>query len=312
VSQVSTSDYVHFDGLLKQAADMPAMPVAVVAPEKADALAGPVQAAEAGLITPILIGDAALIAQVAVEIGVDISGYEVIDIADHSDAAARGVALVHEGRAAAVMKGHLHTDVLLRHVVKREGGLRAGRRLSHVFICDVPGEARLLLVTDGAINIAPDLETKADITQSGIDLARTLGIETPNVAVLSAVETVNPKVQSTIDADALVQMAKRGEITGGVVEGPLSMDIAVDQAAAVGKGLASQVAGRAEVMIMPNIEAGNMFAKALTHYARAEKAGIVLGASVPVILTSRSDGELARLVSCAVAVLYAARKDKLA
>lgn len=303
--------HAHFARLLQMADNLPAMPTSVVAPEKPDALAGALLGAEYGLIEPVLIGDAAKIDAVAQAMSKDISGYELIDTPDHGDAAARGVALVHEGRTQAVMKGHLHTDILLRHVVKREGGLRVGRRLSHIFITDVPGSERLVLITDGAINVLPDLQTKIDTTQSAIDLARTLGVAVPHVAVLSAVESVTEAVPSTMDAAEIARLASAGEIKGGVVEGPLSMDIAVDQAAALGKGLASDVAGRADVMVVPNLEAGNMFAKALSHYAGAEKAGVVMGAAVPIILTSRSDGDQARLVSCAVAALYEAGKGAL-
>jgi len=303
--------HTHFARLLEEAANLPAIPTSVVAPEKPDALAGALLGADHGLIDPILIGDMSKIEAVAGELGVDISAYRSIDVPNHDAAAAKGVALVHEGAAKAVMKGHLHPDVLLRHVVKRGGGLRIGRRLSHVFVTDVPGSERLVLITDGAINVLPDLTTKADTTQNAIDLARTLGVEVPHVAILSAVESVTEAVPSTLDAAEIVARAKAGEISGGIVEGPLSMDIAVDQAAAQGKGLSSVVAGRADVMVVPNLEAGNMFAKALTHYAGAEKAGIVMGAAVPIILTSRSDGKMARLASCAVAALYEAHKDSL-
>jgi phosphate butyryltransferase len=303
--------HVQFDRLLAQAEALPPIPTAVISPEKADALAGAILGRDHTLITPILIGDAGRIAAAAAEIGADISGLEIIDLPDHSAAAARGVALVHEGRAQALMKGHLHTDVLLKHVVKREGGLRMGRMLSHVFVMDVPGLDHLLFVTDAAINIAPDLECKVDIVQNAIDLARTLGIEVPKVGVLSAVETVTPKLPSTLDAAVLSKMAERGQITGGLVDGPLAMDNAVNLEAARTKGIKSLVAGRADVLVAPNLEAANMLAKELTFIAHAEAAGVVIGAQVPVILTSRADNEKARLASCAVAALYAARKAAL-
>lgn len=294
-----------FDRLLELATPLPAIPCAVVAPEEAAALEGALLGADHTLICPILIGDPGKIAAAAEEIGRDISAFEVIAAPNHSAAAARGVALVHEGRAKAVMKGHLHTDELLRHVVKREGGLRTGRRLSHVFVMDVPGLSHLLAVTDAAINIAPDLEAKCDITQNAIDLMRAIGIETPRVGILSAVETVNPSIPSTLDAAALSKMADRGQIKGGIVDGPLALDNAIDIGAARTKGIKSLVAGQAEVLVAPNLEAGNMIAKELTFLAHAEAAGLVMGAQVPVILTSRADNEAARLASCAVAAIYA-------
>lgn len=303
--------HVHFDRLLVMAEPLPAMATAVVAPEEPNALGGAILGAEHTLIDPILIGDKDKIAKAAAEIGKDISGYELIDIANHDAAAAKAVELVLAGRAGAVMKGHLHTDQLLRHVVKRDGGLRTGRRLSHVFVMDVPGLDHLLLVTDAAINIAPDLETKVDITQNAIDLARTLGIETPKVGVLSAVETVNPKIPSTLDAAILSKMAERGQIKGGLVDGPLAMDNAMDLEAARTKGIKSMVAGRAEILVVPNLEAGNMLAKELTYVAHAEAGGLVIGAQCPVILTSRADDDRARLASCTVAALYASKKASL-
>ncbi len=295
----------HFDGLLSRARQHPPLPTAVVAPEERSALEGALLAAREGIIAPVLVGDAKRIAAVADEFGADLSAHEIIDVPGHDAAAARGVALVHEGRANAVMKGYLHTDELLRAVVKRDGGLRVGRRLSHVFVFDVPHRDSLLMVTDAAINIAPDLATKADITRNAIELARALGIELPRVAVLSAVESVNPDMPSTLDAAALSKMADRGQITGGLVDGPFGMDNAVSVAAARTKGIESEVAGRAEVLVVPTIEAGNMLAKGLTYLANAATAGIVLGARVPVILTSRADSEQSRLASCAVASLSA-------
>jgi phosphotransacetylase len=263
---------------------------------------------KARLIRPILIGDPALICAAAEATGEDLSGIEIIPANSHAAAAARAVALVHEGRAKAVMKGDLHTDVLLREVMRRDGGLRVGRRLSHVFVMDVPGRDRLLFVTDAAINIAPDLMTKRDIVQNAIDLALALGVELPKVGILSAIETVSPQIPSTLDAAILSKMADRGQITGGLVDGPLAMDNAVDLGAARTKGITSTVAGRADILVAPNMEAGNMVAKELTFLARAQAGGIVVGGLAPVILTSRADDARARLVSCAIAVIMAGSK----
>jgi len=305
VPGLTVQSHVHFDRLLELAEPLPALPTAVVAPEVPDALAGAVLAARHTLITPILIGDPDKIAAAAREAALDISPYRIVDEPDHRAAAARAVAMVHEGQAAAVMKGHLHTDVLLGQIVKRDGGLRVGRRLSHVFVMDVPGLPHLLMVTDAAINIAPDLQAKADIIQNAIDLARTLGIDEPKVGVLSAIETINPAIPSTLDAAILSKMAERGQITGGLVDGPLAMDNAINLEAAATKGIHSLVAGRAEILMVPNMEAGNMLAKELTYLAHAEAAGVVMGAKCPIILNSRSDDDKARLASCAVAALNA-------
>jgi len=287
---------------------LPALPTAVVAPEEANSLGGALLAAEHTIIRPILIGDRAKIVAAGAEIGADLSGIEIVDEPNHVMAAGRAVAMIHEGRAQALMKGHLHTDKLLGQVVKRDGGLRIGRRLSHVFIFDVPGIPHLLTVTDAAINIAPDLETKVDIVQNAIDVIRALGVEVPKVGILSAVETVNPKIPSTLDAAVLSKMAERGQIRGGLVDGPLAMDNAMDVEAARTKGIKSLVAGRADVLVAPNLEAGNMLAKELSYAAHAEGGGLVLGAKCPIILTSRSDGDKARLASCAIAALYAGWK----
>jgi len=294
----------HFDALLAEAEPLDPMPTSVVAPEAPDAMAGALLAARHTIIRPILIGDAAKMREAAEKAGMDIGAHEIIDEPDHGKAAAMGVSLVHEGRAEALMKGHLHTDELLRHVVKRDGGLRTPRRLSHVFVMDVPGRDKLLMVTDAAINIAPTLEEKVDIAQNAIFLAHALGNAEPKVGVLSALETVNPKIPSTMDAAVLSKMAERGQITGGIVDGPLAMDNAIDMAAARTKGLKSSVAGQADILLVPNLEAGNMVAKQLTFAAHAEAGGIVLGAKVPVILTSRSDDDRSRLASCAIAALY--------
>lgn len=294
----------HFEKLLKQAAPLPALLTAVVCPEDPNSLGGALLARDHTLITPILVGDAGKIALVAQDLEADLTGVEIIDIPDHDTAARHAVALVGQGRAQALMKGHLHTDQLLRAILDRAAGLRTGRRLTHAFVMDVPGLAHPLLVTDAAINIAPDLKTKVDIVQNAIDLARSIGIEQPKVGVLSAVETVNPDLPSSIDAALLSKMAERGQITGGLVDGPLAMDNAVDIAAARTKGLTSPVAGRAEVLVVPGIDAGNMLAKQLAFISHAEAAGLVLGARVPIILNSRSDDDMARLASCAVAALH--------
>ena len=298
--------HAHFDALLERAEPLDPIPTAVVAPEGPNSLGGALLGHAHTLITPILVGDEAAIRAAAAELGADISGLEIVHEPDHARAAQRAVKLVHEGRARAVMKGRLHTDILLGAIVRREGGLRTGRRLSHVFVMDVPGLPHLLMISDAAINISPDLDTKLDITQNAIDLAHALGMAEPKVGILSAVETVNPKIPSTLDAAALSKMAERGQITGALVDGPLAMDNAIDLAAARTKGIHSAVAGRAEILIVPNLESGNMLAKELTFVAHAEAGGIVLGAQVPIILTSRADDDKARLASCAVAALYAA------
>ena len=304
--------HAHFDALIERSEALDPIPTAVVAPEGQNSLGGALLGGEHTLITPILVGDADAIRKAADEMGADISDLEIVHEPDHAAAARRAVALVHEGRARALMKGRLHTDVMLSAIVKREGGLRTARRLSHVFVMDVPGLPHLLMISDAAINITPDLETKVDITQNAIDLAHALGIAEPKVGILSAVETVNPRIPSTLDAAALAKMSERGQITGALVDGPLAMDNAIDLAAARTKGITSAVAGRAEILIVPNLESGNMLAKELTFVAHAEAGGIVIGAQVPIILTSRADDDKARLASCAIAALYAARGRSLA
>ncbi len=296
----------HFEALLDRARPLPALPTAVVCPEEANALSGALLALHEGIITPVLVGDPARIAAAAAGIGADISQVRVVSATTAAEAAQTACALVHSGDVAAVMKGHLHTDELLRPMLERDGGLRVGRRLTHVFVMDVPGMAGLVMVTDAAVNIAPDLPTKVDIVQNAIDLAISLGME-PRVGVLSAVETVNPAIQSSIDAALLSKMAERGQITGGLVDGPLAMDNAVDLAAARTKGLRSGVAGQANILVVPGIDAGNMLAKQLTFISHAESAGVVMGAKVPVILNSRADSAMSRLASCAVAALHHAR-----
>ncbi len=302
----------HFDALLEKAKPLDPMPTTVVAPEDSNSLSGAMLGHANSIITPILVGDPDKIMAAAAEIGADISDLEIVEARDHGLAAHRAVDLVVEGKAQTLMKGYLHTDDLLRAVLRRENGLRTGRRLSHVFVMDVPGMPRPIMVTDAAVNIAPDLETKADIVQNAIHLAQSIGIETPKVGVLSAVETVNPHMPSSVDAALLSKMAERGQITGGLVDGPLAMDNAVDLKAARTKGITSEVAGSADILVAPNIEAGNMVAKQLTFISHAEAAGIVVGAGAPIILTSRSDDDASRLASCAVAALHAyASKGKL-
>jgi phosphate butyryltransferase len=303
--------HVHFDAILAKAEPLPAIPTAVIAPEDAASLGGALLAARRTIIAPILVGDPDRIREVAEAEGFDLAGAEIVEAKGGHAAAHAAVDLVAKGRAQALMKGRLHTDELLRACLRKERGLRAGRRLTHVFVMDVPGLDHPMLVTDAAINISPDLETKMDIVQNAIDLARSIGIEEPKVGVLSAIETVNPKLPSSVDAALLSKMAERGQITGGLVDGPLAMDNAIDLAAARTKGIRSEVAGRADVLVAPDLDAGNMLAKQLTYIAHAEGAGVVLGASVPIILTSRADGEKARLASCAVAALHAARLGHL-
>jgi len=305
VPGLTVQSHRHFDALLARAAGLPPLPTVVVCPESPDAVMGALLARDHRLIDPVFVGAPDLIAAAAEEAGGDIAGIEIVDIPDHRAAALRSVAMIHEGRAKALMKGHLHTDQLLHAILKKEGGLRTNRRLSHVFVMDVPGLEHLLFVTDAAINIAPDLECKLSIVQNAIDLARALGIALPKVGILSAVETVTASIPSTLDAAILSKMADRGQITGGLVDGPLAMDNAVDPGAARTKGLTGLVAGRAEILVAPNMEAGNMIAKELTFLAHAAAAGIVMGAQVPVILTSRADDDKARLASCSVAALYA-------
>jgi len=271
-----------------------------------------VEARKMKLIEPILVGNRDKIVQAAGDAGIDLGDMEIID-AEHSvDAARKAVALVREGRAEALMKGSLHTDELMSAVVARDTGLRTGRRISHCFIMDVPDHANALIITDAAVNIAPDLKTKIDITQNAIDLAHAMGLKQPLVAILSAMETVNPDVPSTIEAAALCKMADRGQITGGLLDGPFALDNAISPEAAAVKKIVSPVAGKANILVVPDLESGNMLAKSLSFLAGADAAGIVLGARVPIILTSRADSLLTRLASCAVALmLVAARRARL-
>ena len=294
----------HFAPLIALAAQLPPLKTAVVCPEDRNSLGGALLSAQRHLIEPILIGNPGRIQAAAKEIGADVSGYALIAASDPHIAAAHAVAMVHEGRANAVMKGAIHSDALLAAIVKKDGGLRTHVRISHVFAMDVPTLDEILFISDAAINIAPDLMTKVDIVQNAVDLAHACGIQQPKVGILSAVETINPNIPSTLDAAVLSKMAERGQIHGAVVDGPLAMDNAIDVEAARTKGIASLVAGHANVLIVPNLEAGNMLAKELSFVAGAEAAGLVLGAKAPVMLTSRADNDRARLASCALAQLY--------
>ncbi|HYJ36405.1 MAG TPA: phosphate acetyltransferase, partial [Rhizomicrobium sp.] len=269
---------------------------------------GAIEAARLNLIEPILVGPSERIQQTAADAELDIGSFEVVDAAHSHDAAAKAVALVRSGRAEALMKGSLHTDELLGAVVARETGLRTARRISHCFIMDVPGHPNALIISDAAVNIAPTLDEKIDIVQNAIDLAHILGVAEVRVAILSAAETVNPKISTTLEAAALCKMADRGQITGGLLDGPLALDNALSLEAAAVKKIVSPVAGRANVLIVPDLEAGNMLAKSLAFLAGADGAGIVLGARVPIALTSRADVLLTRLASCAVMVLIAAAR----
>ncbi len=285
-----------------------AITMAVVHPCDAQSLGGALSAAEAGLIKPILIGPRAKMLGAAKELGVDLSAYELVDVEHSHAAAAKGVELVRAGRADALMKGSLHTDELMGEVVASSTGLRTARRISHVFFMDVPAYPKPLLITDAAVNVEPDLDAKVDIIQNAIDLALALNIIEPKVAILAAVETVNSKMRATIDAAALCKMAERGQIRGGIVDGPLAFDNAVSFIAAKTKGITSAVAGQADILVVPDLEAGNMIAKQLEYLADAASAGIVLGARVPIVLTSRADHVPARVASCAIALLLAHRK----
>jgi phosphate acetyltransferase len=302
-----------YQRLLRHAQTLPPVTTAVVHPCDEVSLKGAVEAARLGLIAPILVGPPDRIRDVAKRAELDISGFP-LEGSEHShDSAEKAVALVREGKAEALMKGSLHTDELMGAVVAREGGIRTARRISHCFVMDVPGHKDPLIVTDAAVNILPDLEAKVDIVQNAIDLGHALRFEEVRVAILSAMETVNPKVPSTIEAAALCKMADRGQITGGVIDGPLALDNAIDEEAAAIKHIVSPVAGRANVLVVPDLEAGNMLAKSLSFLAGADAAGIVLGARVPIILTSRADTVLTRLASCAVASLVAdARRQSAA
>ncbi|WP_026161115.1 phosphate acetyltransferase [Sinorhizobium medicae] len=297
-----------YDRLIAAAqAEEPAVTL-VVHPCDETALRGALEAAQMRLITPVLVGPRVRIRSIAAEHRLDLGQWEIVDVPHSHAAAAKAVALIREGKGSLLMKGSLHTDELMREVAAAASGLRTERRISHVFVMDVPGHADTLFITDAAINIAPDLDAKSDIVQNAIDLWVTIGLGEPRVAILSAVETVTMKIPSTIEAAALSKMAERGQITGGLLDGPLAFDNAIDPEAARIKGIVSPVAGRAQILVVPDLEAGNMLAKNLTFLAHADAAGIVLGARVPIVLTSRADSVRTRLASCAVASLFAARR----
>lgn len=294
-----------YDRLIAIAKTLPAVTAAVAHPCDESSLRGALEASEAGIIKPIFVGPQDRIREVASKAGLSIAGIEIVDAPYSQAAAAAAVDLVRTGRAEVLMKGSLHSDELLAAVTKRDTGLRSGRRISHVFIMDVPGHPDTLFITDAAVNIFPDLLAKRDIVQNAIDLFVGLGLGTPKVAILSAVETVSVDIPSTIEAAALCKMADRGQITGGIVDGPLAFDNAISPEAARIKGIKSAVAGHANILVVPNLEAGNMLAKNLSFLANADAAGIVLGARVPIILTSRADSVRTRMASCAVAAAYA-------
>ena len=304
-AKVSRNDHAKFHMLVAKAQQHEPVKVAVAHPCDQASLEGVVEAARLKLIEPILVGPEQRIRSVAAEHGLDVSRFEIVDADYSQDSAAKAVALVREGRAEALMKGSLHTDEIMGAVVKRDTGLRTSRRISHCFVMDVPDHDQPLIITDAAVNIAPTLVDKVHITQNAIDLAQALGSKEVRVAILSAMETVNPDVPSTLEAAALCKMADRGQITGAVLDGPLALDNAISPEAAAIKKIKSPVAGRANVLVVPDLEAGNMLAKSLSFLAGADAAGIVLGAKVPIILTSRADAEIARLASCAVAQLLA-------
>jgi len=302
-----------YERLLERCRSLEPVPTAVAYPCEATALSAAVEAARLNLITPILVGPVDRIVATAISSGLDLGNLEIVDVPNAVAAAAKSVELVRTGRAEVLMKGSLHTDELMAAVVARDGGLRDGRRISHAFVMDVPTYHKVLIVTDGAINIAPTLEDKVHICQNAIDLAVSLGREKPKVAILAAVESVNSKMPATLDAAALCKMAERGQITGALLDGPLAFDNAISREAAETKGIKSEVAGDPDILLAPDLEAGNILAKQLSFLANADSAGMVLGARVPVILTSRADSVRSRIASCAVAKLVAhARRESLA
>jgi phosphotransacetylase len=294
-----------YERLLETCRSLDPIRTAVAHPCEESALAGAIDAAEKGLIAPILVGPEARIRDIAATRGLDLTGVEVVDAPHSHAAAAAAVRLIRDGQAEILMKGSLHSDELLSAVVAKETGLRTARRISHVFVMDVPTYHKVLIVTDAAINIAPTLEEKADICQNAIDLARSLDVSRPKVAILAAVETINSRMPATIDAAALCKMADRGQITGGLLDGPLAFDNAISAEAASIKGIRSEVAGDPDILLVPDLEAGNILAKQLTFLANADSAGLVLGARVPIVLTSRADPIRARIASCAMAVRVA-------
>lgn len=301
-----------YERLLARCEHLAPVPTAVAYPCEATALIGAIEASNRGLIMPLLVGPADRIRETAEANLIDLDKQQIIDVGNGNAAAARAVELVREGQAEILMKGSLHTDELMAAIVSRDGGLRTGRRISHVFVMDVPTYHKVLIVTDGAINIAPTLEDKVDICQNAIDLAISLGLEKPKVAILAAVETVTSKMPATLDAAALCKMAERGQIKGAILDGPLAFDNAISKQAADTKGIKSKVAGDPDILLAPDLEAGNILAKQLSFLAHADSAGMVLGARVPVILTSRADSVRSRIASCAIAKLVAhARRTKL-
>jgi phosphate acetyltransferase len=299
-----------YDRLVRAAQTLPPVTTAVAHPCDQISIEGVVEAARLGLIAPILVGPPTRIRDAAQKAEFDISDFSIEASAHSHDSAARAVELVRQGKAEALMKGSLHTDELMGAVVARETGIRTARRISHCFVMDVPGHKDPLIISDAAVNIAPSLADKVDIVQNAIDLGHALGFPEVRVAIMSAMETVNPAVPSTIEAAALCKMAERGQITGGILDGPLALDNAINEEAAAIKHIVSPVAGRANVLVVPDLEAGNMLAKSLSFLAGAAAAGIVLGARVPVILTSRADSVITRLASCAVASLVADARRK--
>ena len=310
----SNDQSVIFNEFIQRCANLQPMKVAVVWPSSDVALAGATEAFQAGLILPILVGNEMQLRALAEQRAIDLRPFRIVDVKDEEEAVARSVELCRLGEAIALMKGDLHTDLLMSGVIDKQSGLRGLRRMSHIFIVDAPLYSRTLLISDAAINIYPTLEDKVDIVQNAIWLAHALGSPQPRVAILSAIETVNPKITSTVDAASLCKMAERGQIAGGILDGPLAFDTAVSVQAAAIKRLSSPVAGAADILIVPDLESGNMLAKQLEYLAGAHLAGIVVGAKVPIILTSRADPACARLASCAIAALFAEyeRSDKKA
>jgi phosphate acetyltransferase len=312
VARRAHAAHAKYERLIARAKQTPAATTIVVHPCDETSLRGAAEAAAAGIIVPILVGPERKIAAVADKFKIDIGRFEKVDVPHSDAAAAKAVQLILAGKGELLMKGSLHTDELMRAATASSGGLRTARRISHVFVMDVPTYSETLFITDAAINIFPDLDAKRDIVQNAIDLYTQVGLGTPRVALLSAVETVTSKIPSTIDAAALCKMADRGQITGGLLDGPLAFDNAVDPEAAKIKGITSEVAGHAQILVVPDLEAGNMLAKNLTFLSNADAAGIVLGARVPIILTSRADSVRTRMASCAVAVLYADARRHIA
>jgi phosphate acetyltransferase len=294
----------HLEHLIARARRYAPLPMAIVYPCDRDALLAAAEAAKLQLITPLLVGPRDMIFAAAEAASVDVAAFELHDIGGEPAAAARAaVALCHDGRARAMMKGSLHTDELMGAAVAGKGGLRGTRRISHVFVIDIPGHPRPLLIADAVVNIAPDLAAKRDIVQNAVDFARAIGIARPKVAILSALESVNPALGGTVDAPALCEMARNGEISGAIVDGPFAMDNAICAEAARIKGIRSEVAGQPDILLVPGLEAGNILYKALVYLARGECAGLVLGSKVPIVLTSRADSIQSRVASCALALL---------